>query len=115
MKNYIRFLTNYVESYETRNIYKLQGVHANGKLASINNYMRTQNSRLVEAEKNLADAKKQYQLAQREAQIYKRECENAGESLEDELRTQFQEILNRFKDGNMETTEELEDKIREEE
>lgn len=116
MKNYIRALTNYVDCYETRNIYKLQNVHASGKLSSIRNYFKTQNSRLAEAEKSLADAKKQYQLAQREAQIYKRESETAGANLDDDLRTIFQEILRKWKEeGPLQTLEVLEGTIREEE
>lgn len=114
LKNYIRTLKNCVDIFETRNIYKLQHIHASAKQSSIRNYFTSQTTRLAEAQQALAKAKKQYQLAQREAQLYKEECETAGGGLEDHLRPQFKEILKKWKEeGTLETQESLETQIQE--
>lgn len=114
LKNYIRTLKNYVDIFETHNIYKLQHTHATAKHAAARNYFMSQNARLSEAEQGLANAQKEYTLAARAARLYKEECETAGGDLDDNLRPQFQEILRKWKEeGTLETAESLETQIQE--
>ncbi|KAL9554740.1 hypothetical protein MBANPS3_002683 [Mucor bainieri] len=117
LKNYAKYVTKVVESFEKRNKAAMLSHFMDSKNHAIQTYAATQTENLNNAQRNMNLFKDAFLKAQRETKLCMDATKNAGKNVPEDLIEEYNKILLKWRqaDGGLQTTlTDLENRIAEE-